>query len=566
MYRGRAIPRSVRSQVVILLLVFIIFPTTIISTFTLSKFTKIIKDNTAAAMKTALEHSKQNTAQFMKDVEDTALVIMTNEIIVSNILKKNPETSISEKLDAAAMLDQYLFELKMYNFRAEEIAVINKYGEKLFAGKNTIHQEDFTDPTWYDEIDKLDGKPYWGRFEKNGKYIYVARKIREYIHSLGRFERIGTVVITFSEKEFSRINESVKLLNGSKLMIADANGVVVSSSDKSAVGKRLSSEGNLTIDERIPNSDWNIVMAVPLDEILSVDRNIKVFILLVTSVSVIVAFFLAVLFAYKITIPLKRLVKEVKNRINSGDFSFTSTPIRHRQDEIAELGQGFYRLLSEFNDIKNAMHKVEMMKKEAELEALKSKINPHFLYNSLESVRMLAVVNKDPGTAEMIKSLGDIFRYISSGQNDVIGLAEELVYLQNYINLQKLRYEDRIRFEFDIPEQLLDTKLMKLVLQPVVENSIGHGIDRKRGSGLVKISAKEHEHGVLLEVWDNGAGIESDRLNMIRKSMDDPDDGANRIGLRNVYQRLRMRFGEPYGLSLDSRPGEYTSVFILVPR
>lgn len=575
--------KTVHSQVVALLLVFIIIPTAIISTFMISKFSEMVEQNAIATLETALEHSKENTKHFMKSVEDTALMIMTNQIFVDRVLRYGGNASVQANLDGASILGKYLFEINLHRVRAKEIAVFKPNGDKIFSGKNTFSNAQYSDERWYKQIDKLDGLPYWGSFEANGdKHIYVARKIKEYNKPTDRFELIGIVLIVFSEKEFAKINASVNLANSSRFLIMNREGKVVSVSDPTWHGSMLSLQENmdhgpfihrlgdegdeyLGVKAPLPNSEWSVVVTAPLKEVLKVKQESNLYLILVTGICIVAAFILASIFAYRMTRPLKLLAREVKHRFKVGDFSFKPIPLSGKQDEITELGKGFYRLLSYFNDIKNTMHKVELMKKEAELDAMKSKINPHFLYNSLESIRMLAVINKDFSTAEMIKSLGQMFRYIISGHRDEITLREELIYLQSYINLQKLRYEDQISVEVQVPERLLDSKILKLILQPLVENSIAHGIDKKRSSGHIRITAEENQAGVLLRIWDDGAGITPKQLDILRKNMHDPENSGEHIGLKNVHQRLRLFFGQPYGLTLESVEGEYTTITVTIP-
>jgi Predicted signal transduction protein with a C-terminal ATPase domain len=580
---------SVRSQILILLLVFIIAPTTIISAFTINKFSEMIERNGIDMMETALDHSKENVTSFMDGAADAALRIMTNTAIIDPLLGTDAPGSVQQRIAASNLLEKQLYELKIHGVQAKEIAILNTAGDKTYAGSNSFDARYVADADWREAMDKLDGKPYWGSYDHNGSYIFVARKIQQYVKSEDRFRPLGVVLIGFAERDFASVNSSVNLANGAEILIGGADGTAISGTDPDAVGKRLSdkelpltkertqldlsgvygsgSGSRLTVYDVIPGSDWSLIVSSSFEQLLQEQRNIKNIIVLSTGLCVVGAFMLAAALAHRMTLPLKRLSKEVKRRIANGDFAFWPLQAPARQDEIAGLGQGFYRLVADLNETKNRMHQAEMMKREAEFDAMRSKIKPHFLYNALESVRMLAVVNKDPGTAEMIKALGHLFRYIITDQKGHTTLGDELAYLHSYIQLQKLRYEDRLDVRIDVPEPLLNIALLKLVLQPLVENAIEHGINRRRGAKRISVTASRTETGedAVIRVWDEGAGIAPDRLAEIQSSLDDPSTDKDHIGLINVHRRLRLHFGEPYGLTVDSEPGSHTNVYVRIP-
>ncbi|MBB6632863.1 cache domain-containing sensor histidine kinase [Cohnella thailandensis] len=584
-----AIGGSVRSQILILLLVFIITPTTIISAFTIDKFSEMIERNGIDMMETALDHSKENVTSFMDGAADAALRIMTNTAIIDPLLGTDAPGSVQQRITASNLLEKQLYELKIHGVQAKEIAILNTAGDKTYAGSNSFDSRYVDDADWREELDQLDGKSYWGSYTHNGSYIFVARKIQQYVKSEDRFRPLGVVLIGFAERDFASVNSSVNLANGAEILIGGADGTAISGTDPDAVGKRLSdkelpltkgrtqldlsgvyvsgSGSRLTVYDVIPGSDWSLIVSSSFEQLLQEQRNIKKIIVLSTGLCVVGAFMLAAALAHRMTLPLKRLSKEVKRRIANGDFAFWPLQAPARQDEIAGLGQGFYRLVADLNETKNRMHQAEMMKREAEFDAMRSKIKPHFLYNALESVRMLAVVNKDPGTAEMIKALGHLFRYIITDQKGHTTLGDELAYLHSYIQLQKLRYEDRLDVRIDVPEPLLNIALLKLVLQPLVENAIEHGINRRRGAKRISVTASRTETGedAVIRVWDEGAGIAPDRLAEIQSSLDDPSTDKDHIGLINVHRRLRLHFGEPYGLTVDSEPGSHTSVYVRIP-
>lgn len=588
MIRRKAIFNSIRTRIMLLLLVFIFLPTFSTSMFMYTRFSDLINKNSLSAIETALGHAKQNITLYMHDIENTAVGVMTNESVVKPILKADPNSSMHEKMNNQLRLESYLLEQKMPRGNVEELAVFSNTGTKYCTGKDILSAEEFYKAKWYTEIQKKAGKPYWGNYFDQGQHFFVARQIRDLSAKTNSYVGIGTLMVSIGEKEFYKLFSSVRLLDYAQIMVVDSDGIILSHKDKSFIGKMISTElhkeivnsnvnnssvishewdggKQLSVFDRIPNTRWGILITVPTNELYRVQQQILLFLIIISSICILGAFVASALFMYRLTAPLKKLAGEVRRMIQTKNFSFSDKLIFNSKDEIEELGQDFSRMLADLNDVKNSMHQLEISKKEAELESMKSKINPHFLYNTLESIRMSAVVNKDHSTADMVKALADMFRFAISSGKDMITLKEEISHLQNYILVQKHRYENRVHFSIAIGEELMRIKIPKMVLQPLVENALIHGIDKKRNSSRIEITAVKDGEDITISVFDDGAGINADRMNDLKNYLDEPEKDAKSIGLRNVHQRIKLFFGDQFGLSFESEEGKYTRITIKIP-
>ncbi|WP_172195282.1 cache domain-containing sensor histidine kinase [Saccharibacillus qingshengii] len=261
-------------------------------------------------------------------------------------------------------------------------------------------------------------------------------------------------------------------------------------------------------------------------------------------------------------------------RAESGDLSVPYTEIRG--DEIGMLGHSFNHMLVELRSQIKLVERKERQKREAELRSLQDNIKPHFLYNTLDTIHWMAR-KKDAGeVSEMVESLSKLFRIGLSKGSDIIPLADEIEHIRSYLLIQQTRYTGRLAVEIEADPRSDPAFVLKLLLQPLVENAIYHGIKARRGPGVIRIRIAAGPDELLLEVADDGAGMEPERLAELRQKLRRPLEALERqsserersgrsYGMLNVQARLNLAFGEAYGLKIDSRPGEGTVVTVRHP-
>lgn len=262
-----------------------------------------------------------------------------------------------------------------------------------------------------------------------------------------------------------------------------------------------------------------------------------------------------------------RLIRGM-NEIQSGNLK--ARVETGRMDEIGSLAAGLNRMAGELDEYIQRVYVSELRQRETELDMLKTQIQPHYLYNTLEVIRMHAVTNDDPETAEMVESLSRQLRYLIGKTGDLVTLHQEAGNITEYFRLLKIRYEGRFSLETDIPEEAEDLYIMKLSLQPVVENAVKHGLIPKSGEGIVQISASVQENFLEVTVMDDGVGMDEDTLRNLQQSLDsdeDPrySDGRTHIGIRNTAERLRKSYGEEYGIRITGVRGFGTVVSLRYP-
>ncbi len=242
-------------------------------------------------------------------------------------------------------------------------------------------------------------------------------------------------------------------------------------------------------------------------------------------------------------------------------------------DEIGQLMADFNsmalkikKLIQDVYEADIQKKNLELERKQAELNALQSQINPHFLFNTLESIRIRSLMKNETETAEIVKSLSKTFRRMLVWGNDLITVRSEIEYIKDYLQIQQYRFSEKLSYEIYVPEDILENKITKMAIQPFIENSCVHGIEGKIGNGQIALTVKKVEDKLEILIEDNGCGIPSEKLDEIRNSVVETGNlkGSN-IGIRNVYNRLKLFYGNEFEFNIKSIENEGTQVYIKIP-
>ncbi|MBK5201459.1 MAG: sensor histidine kinase, partial [Spirochaetaceae bacterium] len=322
----------------------------------------------------------------------------------------------------------------------------------------------------------------------------------------------------------------------------------------------------LTIIQTVNNSKWKLVGVVYLDELTKGMNKIIFFVILLTIIlslsSIIVTWFVT----KKITAPIKLLEKEMD------DFEFETSRLPYPIEgstEVVALSKTYIQMIIRIRKLMGDIVTAQDLKRKSEFEALEAKINPHFLYNTLDSVIWLAEQGDTEDVVTLVQALSKLFRVSISSGHEIISIEEEIEHVSNYLLIQKMRYQN-FDFEIDLPDELKNCPTIKLIIQPIVENAIYHGIKYLVDPGFITIKIKsEDDKSILISVADNGVGIDSDTIESLfdqEKRINNKESKSNGIGLSNVQERIKLAYGEEYGVSVESELDLGTTVFIKIPK
>lgn len=273
--------------------------------------------------------------------------------------------------------------------------------------------------------------------------------------------------------------------------------------------------------------------------------------------------FLSYFIPLSITRPILR-VEEVTKQVASGNLSVRSDV----EDgvEVRALSESLNTMIDKINELLEQVTKEQIRLRKAEFELLQAQINPHFLYNTLDTIIWLAETGEQKKVVSMVGSLSDFFRSTLSRGKDIVTLKEELQHVRSYLEIQQVRYQDILQYEIEAPEELYLCQIPKMTIQPLVENALYHGIKNKRGVGQIRIRCKKEDNVCRIRIEDNGIGVTKERLAQVQDGiLHKVLTGKDIYGLYNVHERIRLNFGEDYGISIESEYGEGTVVSIVVP-
>ncbi|WP_256760063.1 sensor histidine kinase [Cohnella sp. WQ 127256] len=474
-----------------------------------------------------------------------------------------------------------------------------------FTNDTPISRKDLESNPIYSEVLRKNGAPVWvGPNEDvklTGEHDYFTQ-IRVML-DIDSLKSKGILVTRFQMNELNRIfsfyNTQGKI--DRRFMIVSGNGNIVFDNEKVGEGQQISKfvdtvkgikmnsdktqsktisfDGHKSLVsvqdlqlQRLGVGDWKLVMVTSW-QYLSGDMAVVLrWMVAVTSISLILALAFNLMFIRRTVTFIVRVVRAMR-QVERGDLSTRVTVVGN--DETTALSKGFNSLVTRVAELLEDVKQEQSRKRKAEMLVLQAQIKPHFLFNALESINILAVQNEGRKVSKMVQRLANIFR-ISIQQKEEITIEQELEHLTSYLEIQKYRFEELFEYTLDIPRELRSSTILKLTLQPLVENSIQHGFEGIDYMGQIHVKAREEGNNIAFYIEDNGIGIPEQQMakfatsgitTLLEMYEESPETGERRgLGVGNVADRLRIHYGNGYGIILCSAPGQGTVIKCLIPQ
>lgn len=502
-----------------------------------------IKETTNQTLVETADKIDGNLKMYKQKADNILRSIYTNRILK---YEYDPETfalSDEEKAHSKEQLEKLLNEEVAADDMIDAIYVFAENG-KVYASSGAVEVDSYPALTYI--ANEVPGQLGWAFFTDHRRLI-SAMEIKYF-----NFEKkIGMISIALKPEKVFGMYASY---SDESFFITNSGNLILSASDPDLIDTRLklADDNNTIVNERTSLYSGFVYYSIIPKKMLNKEiEDLAYFAAAITFAAWVAALILTIFVLRYITNPLVRLARLMR-RAEREDFELMQG-IRTR-DEIAQVCNSFNRLIREIQRLIQEVYKTELLKKEADLKAIKMHLNPHFLYNTLESIRILASEAGSKEVPEMIRSLSKILRFSISPADDFIPLETELNLAVSYLQLHKYRYKDRLVWQTEMEEELAAVKVPKLILQPIVENAIVHGIDQTDRPGMICIRAYERDYDLWLEVEDNGPGI-------VKRS----SHGGLGTGLENVTSRIKIYYGREYGVTAENKPEGGTIVRIRLP-
>lgn len=466
----------------------------------------------------------------------------------------------------------------------ETILLLNISGEVVVSSTTqAISSKDFTTTTWY--INALTENTIYHFSsphrqdtirDSREQVITVTKRVDYYVHGQ---KQSGILVVDINTDSFISLSDQTNLGDGGHIVILNSDSSLVFSNktgcyditcDSSVIVREIIIGGEFVeVDETymyanvntLSNTRWRIGTFINVEVINQTQRTTIITSSIIFIVTMVVTIGLSIMLSRRISKPVYTLQHHMKH-VEKGDFR-KQIEIKG-QKEIVDLGHSFNKMQEEIGLLMDTVLREQKQKRETELTALQTQINPHFLYNTLDSIVYLSENEKNEAVQEMVVALSRFFRISISKGKTIITLKEELEHAKNYLLIQKIRYNEKFDFTFEVEDGIDDLKMLKLVLQPLIENAIYHGISTEYDSGHIFIRAFTKEDKLVLEVEDDGYGINDDKIAEMYENMKTLDKPTS-VGLRNVYQRLQIYYGEETDFIIESELDEKTVIRLLIP-
>lgn len=343
--------------------------------------------------------------------------------------------------------------------------------------------------------------------------------------------------------------------------LMEENNLKASAYEDGVHKEQFDSEERMVVVKTVGYTGWKIVSVTPLKSLYGSFSRSRIMAVLICVLAIMAMIFANQLVSIWVAKPLKRLEDSVKEI----DFSPVPQIYIGGSHEIQHLGQTIQLMVAEMRRLTDDIVREQEYKRKSELDALQSQINPHFLYNTLDSIMWMIEAEKYEDAISMIQALATLFRISLSQGENIISVDKEIQHAENYVAIQKYRYKNKFEAFFEIEDGIENYKTIKLIIQPLIENAIYYGMEFMDGDGEIHVRARTKGQELLIEVEDNGPGMPKERLDSLLTDENRVRSRGSGIGLRNVHQRIQLYFGTAYGLEIESEPDEGTLVRIHLP-
>ncbi|CAM4505006.1 two-component system sensor histidine kinase YesM [Paenibacillus endophyticus] len=590
-----AYKRSVQIRLTSYFLI-ILVPLVAVSIFASLRSEQILERKVNEQTRIALSSAMEAIDMTMNNIENMSMALATDTNLNELLSRENSHLTADMTMDFNKVLNQ-LSNMNSVNNYLTQFSIFHAYSETVLSSRYGGRRMDgLRNQPWYDELLNSGGKrllliPRADEFDSYQQldqtfqpgYVTLMLAMDPFKPDVRKHVLMITLSSSHLQKHLDTLvhanNASVYLMNSDNRLIAGTNPDVTppqwTTGSDYTVNRQSGQSGDpeMLVRYRSAVSGWTIMMVKPASAMYAEINQLRTFMYVIISMSFLLSLVISWVVYQGIASPLRTLAYGMK-QVRIGQLN-TNLPHR-REDEFGYLMQSFNEMALEQKHLIKNNYEQQLLRLNAELRVMQSQINPHFLYNTLDSIYSMAENYEAEEITEMVLNLSKFFRLSLSKGQDEFTVAETIEHLQYYLTVQRIRFIDKLSVSVQIDEASKSCLVLKLLLQPIVENAILHGLEQKKKDGHVKIDCRVEQGKLRLEVSDNGKGISLERLGYIRDELSRLSLHADKVweheirrhdlyGLWNVKARLKLYYGDPAELTIDSIENEGTTVVLWIP-
>lgn len=589
----------IQSRLMVAFIILSLIPALITGALSYNKSSQAIKTKINTYSTDLLAQIQQNVSRELARLEYDSVEIMFMSD-VQNALVHYDELSEWDKLNIELKLRDKLVNKFTFLHDVSDVVIYTNKLDKILAfgstGSNILNYEESYMKELIMDCDELNGAPIWRpsnikdevhfiellvNKNDNREGVNLARTIRDMQEGVP----IGYILMRTNERYFSKIYENIDD-HKQKIFIVSESGMIASSNTPALVageeyqdqelmkgirdsiekGKNSfnysSDQKYLAVFSKTDRADWYIVGLIPYTYLNADSGRIGTYSIAVGLICFMLSIILSLIISRSISVPLKKMIHTMQ-LVKTGDLSVVIEDKSH--DELFEVANHFDDMIKDIKDLLETTKIQEKEKRKAELLALQAQINPHFISNTLNSIKWMANIQGAENIEKLINALIQMLNASIGKNNKSITLEEELEYLKNYIVIQEFRYYDKFKVKFEIDDETLHFKMLRFLLQPLLENAIIHGIEPLDGQGFILIKAFRDGADFKITITDNGVGFARERIDNVLKEQSKRNDAFCGIGISNVNDRIKMVYGDKYGVKIQSFQNIFTTIEISLP-
>lgn len=582
----------IRDKMLLMLFVQVVIPVLLIGYLSFQNSATVVKNQSINYMQNILQTVDVRVNDFMESLETLSQELLYDTKIIKYLTlreKQATEYQNSTNYETGNEINNLLRKVVFSYKKVRSIGLIRNDGVIVYANKNdriksvisvvALHREKIEQ-----EALLHSGKSFWMTFRNEGQTDIVFVRT---IYSKDTFNEVGTLLILIDNDEMATAYSDLQTDNLSDVAIVNESGILILGNartylippDQKLLAMMTANSGVIEDHEKdtlisfrnIPAQNWHLMAFVDENTLYSGINKLRQILMTLTLFTLLIMSILSVLLSLDITRPIHALVGDMK-KIQKG--SKYEPSVVDRNDELGFLNRSFNEMAGEISHLVTWVYREQLTRKDAQLKALQAQINPHFLFNTLESINWMAQLNHVPEISKTVTSLSALMEAGIGRDDKLIRLIDEMSYINHYMTILKNRFEDAIVFQMDVSEEAFEAKIPRLLIQPLIENAVFHGIEQAGGSGRILLSGRIDEGLLHLSIEDTGVGMSQevvDELNQ-RLAIDNDTyfknietDKTKRVGVENVNRRIKLLYGNDYGMRVESIPHVSTKFLMIIP-